>query len=162
MASAQSLQKKKIPWFLTRTGRGFSFFSAVAVGVGGSLMYFLPNAIFSQRFSKVYQMYKYVFAKEVHLKIITQFKKSKFQLIIFRGAVEVPVKPEIVALADDVMNKLGMHQNDKRLCTFFTAYGFDIMHVGSTYSKWGAKIGIPSNFYCKTKTDLDVPNIRVC
>jgi len=74
----------------------------------------------------------------------------------------VPVKPEIVALADDVMNKLGMHQNDKRLCTIFTAYGFDIMHVGSTYSKWGAKIGIPSNFYCKTKTDLDVPNIRVC
>jgi len=57
----------------------------VAVGVGGSLMYFLPNAIFSQRFSKVYQMYKYVFAKEVHLKIITQFKKIKISTDYFQG-----------------------------------------------------------------------------
>lgn len=53
-----SNQKKQIPWFLSRAGRGFSFFSAVAVGVGGSFMYILPNALFSERFSKIYQMYK--------------------------------------------------------------------------------------------------------
>lgn len=84
-----------------------------------------------------------------------------FQTIYFRGAVEVPVSAEIENLADDVMNKLGMHQNDKNLCKFFTAYGFDIMHIGSTYSKYGVRVGIPSNFYCKTITDIDAPNVRV-
>jgi len=73
----------------------------------------------------------------------------------------VPVEPEIEVLADQVMDGLGFHKNDKKLFSYFTAYGFDVMHVGSTYSKWGVKIGIPSNFSCKKVDDLDVPNIRV-
>lgn len=79
MASTKGTQKQKIPWFLTRAGRGFSFYSAVAAGVGGTLMYFLPNAIFSEKFSKIYQMYKYVFERNVHLKN----KKNRIHTYIY-------------------------------------------------------------------------------
>jgi hypothetical protein len=65
------------------------------------------------------------------------------------------------ALADKMMNELGLHQNDKALFKCFTAYGFDPLHIGSTYSKYGVRIGVPSNFWCKTVDDIDKQNIRV-
>ncbi|XP_065348440.1 transmembrane protein 177 isoform X1 [Cloeon dipterum] len=135
MAGVKPVQNPTKNWFLTNAGRRFTLGAAVVAGATTFCMHYVPNTFLLDKYKQFYQM--------------------------FRGVSEVEVEPYIAKLGEEVMDKLGFHRNDKQLYRYFTAYGFDALHLGSTFSKYGVLVGVPSNFYFKSKADIEYNNITV-
>ncbi|KAK7862946.1 hypothetical protein R5R35_004901 [Gryllus longicercus] len=112
------------------------FFGGVwSLSVGCAAANCLPNTALINNVKEVVQMYRY-------------------------GApVSLPEK--MSETVKSVMDDMQINQEDRDLIQPFTVYGFDMFHAGSTYTKFGAIVGIPSNFYYSKVEDVDIQNITV-
>ena len=59
------------------------------------------------------------------------------------------------------MNDLEIPQERRDLIEPFTVYGFDLYNIGSCFTWFGGKLGIPSFFYYSCPADIDKRNIHV-
>ncbi|XP_029175700.1 transmembrane protein 177 [Nylanderia fulva] len=59
---------------------------------------------------------------------------------------EAPLGSKMHQTIQDVMNDLKLPDDVKSLIKPFNAFGFDLFHAGSLYTKYGAILGIPVNF----------------
>ncbi|GLH05077.1 Uncharacterized protein GBIM_10699 [Gryllus bimaculatus] len=79
--------------------------------------------------------------------------------VMYGAPVSLPEK--MSETVKSVMDDMQINQEDRDLLQPFTVYGFDMFHAGSTYTKFGAIVGIPSNFYYSKVEDVDIQNITV-
>lgn len=60
------------------------------------------------------------------------------------------------------LNILQIGEDEKSLFKPFTVLGFDMFHAGTSYSKFGAIIGLPINFTYEDVDKIDKKQIKVC
>ncbi|XP_013786320.1 transmembrane protein 177-like [Limulus polyphemus] len=75
--------------------------------------------------------------------------------------VEKPLKKEVKDRAEKVLEECKITDREKGLARFFTVFGFDTFHAGSTYTKMGTIIGLPYHFSYNSKEEIDHSKIQV-
>lgn len=107
--------------------------SVIAISVGSSLIELLPNSILLNKYKKI-----------VHLK--------KFEELL-------PLSKNIENLFNEVMDDLNI--KEKNAYQPFACIGFDLIHAGISFFKYGSIIGIPVNYTYEDKSSVNASKIRV-
>lgn len=109
-------------------------YSKLIASITGSLatagLYALPSTIGLEECRKWFALYKY---KE-----------------------EIPVHPNVLQRLKDVMQDLGLTEDEKNKIKPFSSVGYDTWHLGTTALSYGAILGIGSNLEY-----IDVPAINI-
>ncbi|KAJ8933534.1 hypothetical protein NQ314_013947 [Rhamnusium bicolor] len=121
-------------WFLTDTGKNFCFYAAGTVTTSVLLCNFLPHTLLLNQYKDLVHLYKNGFSVP-----LTQKLEERFQ----RALDLVEVNPI-----------------DKHLYKPFFCIGFDVMSAGSSYSRFGVQVGLPSNFAYETEDMVDKYKIK--
>ncbi|XP_053612301.1 transmembrane protein 177 [Plodia interpunctella] len=127
--------RKPVSWFLTETGRKFSFAVVTGSGMAFTAAKFFPHTILLDKYKEYVHYYSN--GKPVDL---TKDLQERYE--------------KCLAL----LNVSDVH---KKLISPFSVFGYDLFHAGSTSSKFGVAVGIPVNFTYKSVSDLENHDIRV-
>ncbi|XP_057653852.1 transmembrane protein 177 [Diorhabda carinulata] len=127
---------KKIASFMnSEGGRKVSYFLAGTISVGAMCSYFVPHTLLLNEYRKLIQLYN--------------------------NGISVPVSKEIENRFQKALDLLKIDPKDIHLYKPFHVYGFDVMSAGSSYSKYGAIIGIPINFTFQKPETIDRSKMRI-
>lgn len=129
------LIQRPISWFVTDTGRKFSFALVTTFGIGAAAFKFVPNTI---------MLYKY---KE----LVHHYRDSK----------PVELSADLKDSVQKCLDILNISNKFHKLVQPFSVIGFDLFNAGSLKSKYGAAIGIPVNFTYKSMADIEKDNVQV-
>jgi hypothetical protein len=81
---------------------------------------------------------------------------------IFRHGIASPIIPEVERRTAEVVNDIGLSKKYRAYLKFFYVQGFDLFHMGSFKTRYGAYVGLPGTFNYKTKADIERNLIVVC
>lgn len=126
--------KRPLSYFTTPFGRKIVFFAAGTTTVGLFLGNFLPHTIFLSKYQEFVQCYK--------------------------DGVIRRVPNVIEARLEKAMDILKVPEYERKILKPFIVYGFDIFSAGSTKSKYGGLIGIPTNYSYTSVETIDRSEIR--
>lgn len=124
-----------IKFLSTEKGRAFSMNSIVAAGVTTFCVNYLPNTILIERYKTLLQAYKHGEEREVPEKLNRKFEYA--------------------------MDLCKCTDYEKHFLQPFMTFGFDMIEIGSTKSRFGGHIGIPMNYLYEKISDIERPDIRV-
>ncbi|CAG9785693.1 unnamed protein product [Diatraea saccharalis] len=127
--------KRPVSWFLSDTGRKFSFALITGTGLALTAARFAPHSILLNKYKD----------------IVHHYSNGK--------PVELP--KELQERYEYCLNLINLNDVHKKLISPFSVFGYDLFYAGSTNSRFGAVIGIPVNFTYKTLQDLEKDNIQV-
>lgn len=125
----------RLAWFTTPMGRKVAFAGVFSAGLSFSSINFLPHTFFLNKFREFVQLYKHGLA--------------------------VPVPEDVLKRFQEVLDDMKVSSMHRLLIKPFTVYGFDTFHAGSTYTKQGAIVGIPSFFHYSSINDVDTTVIKI-
>ncbi|XP_055919768.1 transmembrane protein 177 [Eupeodes corollae] len=126
--------KPLFSYFTTPFGRKLTFIAAGTTTVGLFIGNFIPHTFFLDKYQEFVQCYK--------------------------DGIPRPVPPEIKERLERAMNILNVPAYERRVLKPFTVYGFDMFSAGSTKSKYGGIIGIPTNYSYTSIDNIDRSEIR--
>jgi len=72
-----------------------------------------------------------------------------------------PLTANVFERAKRAIADVEASEKSRELVKFFTVYGMDVFHAGSTKTVGGSLIGIPRHFYYKTVDDVEKRDIVV-
>lgn len=127
--------RKSVSWFLTDTGRRFSFAAISGIGVAFTVARYAPNTFFIEKYKSFVHYYN--------------------------NGQPVPLPQQLQDRVEKCMDILNLTDTHRRLISPFSVFGYDMFHAGSVNSKFGSAIGIPINFTYKSLEDLEKDNIQV-
>lgn len=126
--------KRPFSYFTTQSGRKIVFLAAGATTVGLFVGNFLPHTIFLYKYQEFVQCYKDGVARRV---------------------------PDVIqARLEKAMDILNVPQYERRVLKPFIVYGFDMFAAGTTRSKYGGLIGIPTSYSYTSIDTIDRSEIR--
>ena len=79
----------------------------------------------------------------------------------FRNGLSVPLQESVFQLTTDVLKDLELNEEKKTLVKFYTSFGFDPFHGGSTQLSDGGIVGLPVNFSYNTIADFNQSGLAV-
>ncbi|XP_023016619.1 transmembrane protein 177 [Leptinotarsa decemlineata] len=122
-------------WFLTNQGKTFSFYAAGTAVVATMAGHFLPQTVLLDKYKDFVRLYKNGLPEPLAPHLEKRFKR----------ALELTeIEPEYHDLYQP----------------FFT-YGFDVMSLGSSYSKYGVIVGLPFSFTYDDPEKIDKTRIKI-
>ncbi|XP_004925524.1 transmembrane protein 177 isoform X1 [Bombyx mori] len=127
--------KRPINWFLTETGRKFTFAVISGTGIALTAARFTPNTIFLHKYKDFVQYYS--------------------------NGKPVELSNELEQCYEKCLDILKMSDIHRKVISPFSAYGYDLFHAGTTCSRFGVAVGIPINFTYKSIEDLKNSPIQV-
>lgn len=116
-------------WFVSEKGRKVANILASVTAAGCFTSYLIPHAFFLSKTKSVLQMYK--------------------------DGDPVDLPKQLQHRAQQVLEDTSLSKKEKNLVSFFTAFGFDVLHAGATKLINGAIIGIPISFNYRSTSDID-------
>ncbi|XP_049807347.1 transmembrane protein 177 isoform X1 [Schistocerca nitens] len=126
---------RRLAWFTTPMGRKVVFAGVFTAGMSFMSINYFPNTFFLDDFREFMQLY--------------------------RHGLAVPIPEDVLKRFQVVMDDMKVSSNERSLIKPFTVYGFDTFHAGSTYTKQGAIVGIPSFFHYSSVDQVDKTVIKV-
>ncbi|KAL4715368.1 hypothetical protein ACJJTC_015139 [Scirpophaga incertulas] len=127
--------KKPVSWFLTDSGRKFSFAFITGTGIIFTASKFVPHTLLLNKYKEFVHYY--------------------------RDAKPVELSKELQDRCQSCFDLLSLSDVHRNLISPFSVTGFDLFHAGSTCSKFGVAVGIPVNFTYKTLEDVAKDKILV-
>ncbi|KAG4069494.1 hypothetical protein HA402_006860 [Bradysia odoriphaga] len=124
-----------VKFLTTEKGRNFTLNSVVAAGVTTFCVNYVPNTILVDKFKSLLMAYKQGEEREVPEKLQRRFGYA--------------------------MDLCKCTNYEKNFLESFMTFGFDTMELGSTKSRFGAHIGIPTNYLYDKISDIERPDMRV-
>ncbi|KAK7493214.1 hypothetical protein BaRGS_00015551 [Batillaria attramentaria] len=88
-------------------------------------------------------------------------KRYREMLQMYRDGEPQPVDPDSQRMGQKVLDTVMWDPVSEANVEFFTAYGQDIVHRGSTFSSYGAIIGVPISFTYRSADDVDKEKITL-
>lgn len=122
-------------WLLTEKGKNVSNILAFAASFGASAIYFIPNSLALKSLKEWVQMYRYGFP--------------------------VPLDSDVEKRTKEVLQVIKLIDREKEGFEFFTVYGLDVFSAGSTTTRWGSIIGLPTTFSYKKPADIRRSTIQL-
>lgn len=122
-------------WFLTETGKKFSYYAAGTFATSTLLGHLLPHTILLEKYKNFVHLYRKGFTVPLSEKLQNRFEKA--------------------------LELAGVLEEDRHLFKPFTAYGFDIFSAGSSYSHFGVIVGLPANFSYENPDTVDKHLIKI-
>lgn len=107
-------------WFLTSQARKVVSNLIAVAGFGVAAAHILPHSVFIDKYIDVVQMY--------------------------RNGEKVPLSDAVVHRAEGVLKECKFTEGDASVFQFFTVFGLEMFHVGSTKLRGGPFVGIPHTF----------------
>ena len=89
---------------------------------------------------------------------VIDFSVCKFY---YRNSFPVTVPAEVNEQLEQVKNEMKFSEKDSKIISAFTVYGFNILHLGTTWFRTGVLVGLPANFSYKQPSDVDKKMITV-
>lgn len=130
------MYSKKIASFMNSDGgRKFSYILAGTISAGTMCSYFLPHTLLLNNYKKLIQLYN--------------------------NGLSVPLSKELQDRFQKALDLLKIDPIDVHLYKPFHVYGFDVTSAGSSYSKYGAIIGVPLNFTFVKPETIDRSKMRI-
>nr|CAH7737938.1 unnamed protein product [Callosobruchus chinensis] len=126
---------KILNWFLTDSGKQFCLYVAGTFSTGTVFAHFLPHTIFVDKYEEFLHLYSKGLAVGLPDKLIERFRKT--------------------------LDILKVEEKDQHLYKPFFCYGFDVTSVGSAYSKFGVRVGLPFYFSHESKDEIDKFKIKI-
>ncbi|XP_059046448.1 transmembrane protein 177 [Achroia grisella] len=127
--------KRSISWFLTDSGRKFSYAVVTGTGIALTTAKFAPHTFLLDKYKDFVHYYSNGQPVELPKNLCDQYQKCL-----------------------DVLKVPDIH---RKYLSPFSVFGYDLFHAGSTSSKFGGAIGIPVNFSYKSLVDLENHGIEV-
>lgn len=79
----------------------------------------------------------------------------------YRNGVAVRLTDETKQKFEKVLDLLEVDPSKRHLYNPFNIVGFNVGAIGSLYTKWGIRVGIPGNFAFKRETEIDTSRIII-
>ncbi|KAJ3643739.1 hypothetical protein Zmor_026431 [Zophobas morio] len=127
--------KKLSSWLITDAGRKFSYYAAGTGSTGILLAHVLPQTLLLDQYVEVFHLYKHGFSVKLTEQLQQRFQKA--------------------------LDLLEMDKRDQHLYKPFAGYGFDIFSAGTSYSKYGVRVGLPANFFYNDLSSVDKHSIKL-
>ncbi|KAG5886565.1 hypothetical protein JTB14_011277 [Gonioctena quinquepunctata] len=127
--------QKVSSWLLTDAGKKLSFYAAGTVTVGTLAAHFLPQTILLDQYKNIVQLYK--------------------------NGLSVQLDPHLQKRFQKALELSEVHPLDQHLYKPFFSYGFDVMSLGSSFSKFGVIVGLPFNFSFDDPQKIDKSKIKI-
>uniref|UniRef100_A0AAG5DFJ9 Transmembrane protein 177 n=1 Tax=Anopheles atroparvus TaxID=41427 RepID=A0AAG5DFJ9_ANOAO len=125
----------KISFFLTETGRQVVFYGATTVALGLFAGHYFPHSICISYYKEFVQAYKDGEERKLSEKLQHRYKRA--------------------------LNLLDLSEFEKKFAKPFVVYGFDVFNAGSFKTRYGAYVGIPTNFEYDSPADMDKKDIKI-
>ncbi|KAJ8730786.1 hypothetical protein PYW08_002199 [Mythimna loreyi] len=127
--------RKPINWFLTDTGRRFSFAVITGTGLAATFAKYGPHTFFLDRYKNFVHYYSNGQPAVLHKEFSDRYSKCL-----------------------DILN---ISDVQRKLIVPFSVFGYDLFHAGSINSRFGVVVGIPVNFKYRSLADLEADDIQV-
>uniref|UniRef100_A0A182PHU4 Amino acid transporter n=1 Tax=Anopheles epiroticus TaxID=199890 RepID=A0A182PHU4_9DIPT len=128
-------RKGKVSFFLTETGRQVVFYGATTVAIGLFAGHYFPHSICISYYREFVQAYKNGEERKLSEKLEQRYKRA--------------------------LNLLDLTEFEKKFAKPFVVYGFDVFNAGSFKTRYGAYVGIPSNFEYDSVASIDRTDIKI-
>lgn len=79
----------------------------------------------------------------------------------FSSGIEVKLPDKVIRRFHTALDILKLEENDRKNVKAFTVFGQDLFHAGTTKSKFGALIGIPSNYSYDNIAQIEKSDIKL-
>lgn len=122
-------------WLLTDAGKKLAYYTAGTTSSLVLLAHTLPHTIFLDQYEGVLHLYKHGFSVPLTDKLKKRFEKT--------------------------LDLLEVEEQDRFLYKPFAAYGFDIFSLGTSYSKFGVRVGLPAHFFYDDESSVDKTAIKL-
>jgi hypothetical protein len=149
---------KLVAFFSTASVKNVSGAIAFTAIMSGTLLKYLPNSLLMEEMKEFLQLYR----SDDHYRICSVLDFS-YNLCIYyyRNSFPVSVPAELNEQLDHVKRDMKFSEKDSKNISAFTVYGFNILHLGTTWFKTGVLVGLPANFSYKQPSDVDKQIITV-
>ncbi|VVD04591.1 unnamed protein product [Leptidea sinapis] len=127
--------RRSVSWFLTEQGRKICFAVVTGTGLTLTAVRFCPHTFLIDKYRE----------------IVHHYSNGK--------PVELP--KEIQERHQKCLDTLKISDVHRKLIKPFSVFGFDLFHAGSTSTKFGSLVGIPTSFTYKTLDDVEKDGIQV-
>ncbi|XP_075974301.1 transmembrane protein 177 [Anticarsia gemmatalis] len=127
--------RRPVSWFLTETGRRFSFAVVTSAGLACTVARYAPNTFFLQNYKDFVHYYNNGKPAELPKEIQDRFSRC--------------------------LDLLNIAAVQRKLVAPFSVFGYDLFHAGSINTRFGVVIGVPVNFTYKNLDDLEKDGIMV-
>ncbi|XP_063822565.1 transmembrane protein 177 [Ostrinia nubilalis] len=127
--------KRPVSWFLTESGRKFTFALVTGTGFAFTAAKFTPHTLLLDKYKEFVHYYQ--------------------------NSQPVNLSEELEDRCKSCLDILKVPEVHRKLITPFSVFGYDLFHAGSTNSKYGVAIGIPVNFSYKSLEDIEKDSIQV-
>lgn len=78
----------------------------------------------------------------------------------YQNGLPRPVPQKVLDRVEDAMDKLKVHEFERKLIKPFTVFGFDLFQAGSTKYRSGAILGIPVNYCYNNINEINRNEVR--
>ncbi|XP_044752767.1 transmembrane protein 177 [Coccinella septempunctata] len=129
------MTERFLNWCISRRGRKAASFMAAGLIGGVAFAHMAPHTILIEYYVDFLHHYRKGFA--------------------------VPLSAETKEKFQKVLDILEVNPERRPFYQPFNIVGFHVGGIGSSFGKWGIRIGIPANFSYKTETDVDISRITL-
>ncbi|XP_052896926.1 transmembrane protein 177 [Anopheles moucheti] len=126
---------KKVSFFLTESGRQLVFYGATTVAIGLFAGHYFPHTICISYYKEFVQAYKNGEERKLSEKLEQRYKRA--------------------------LNLLDLTEFEQKFANPFVVYGFDVFNMGSFKTRYGAYVGVPSNFEYDSVAAIDRTDIKI-
>ncbi|XP_053676377.1 transmembrane protein 177 [Anopheles nili] len=125
----------KMSFFVTERGREIVFYGATTLTVGLFAGHYFPHSICISYYKEFVQSYKNGEERKLSEKLEQRYKKA--------------------------LTLLDLSEFEAKFAKPFMVYGFDVFNAGSFKTRYGAYVGIPSNFEYDSASAIDRTDIKI-
>lgn len=83
------------------------------------------------------------------------------KLYSFSSGIPTPPTKKLQERFQKTLDLVQIDEHEKHLYKAFHSYGFDIMSIGLSASRFGVYVGLPNNFEYDSVKDIDKSKIKV-
>lgn len=127
--------QKFAKWAVSESGRKWSYYFAAGCSSAVLIGHILPHTLLVDKYQEFLHLYCNGFT--------------------------VPLTKETEQKFEKVLDMLQIPDNEKLLYKPFNTVGFNVLGIGTSFSKYGARIGIPANFSYKSEDEVDRSRITL-
>uniref|UniRef100_A0A182UT28 Uncharacterized protein n=1 Tax=Anopheles merus TaxID=30066 RepID=A0A182UT28_ANOME len=132
---AEMSRTGKVSFFLTEAGRQVVFYGATTVAIGLFAGHYFPHSICISYYKEFVQAYKNGEERKLSEKLEQRYKRA--------------------------LSLLDLSEFERKFAKPFVVYGFDVFNAGSFKTRYGAYVGIPSNFEYDSAAAIDRTDIKI-
>ncbi|XP_039443614.1 transmembrane protein 177 [Culex pipiens pallens] len=128
-------RSSRFAFFVTEAGRQWMFYGSTTLAVGLFAGHYMPHTVGISYFKEFVQAYKHGQERELSEKIQKRFERA-VQLVDLSVFEKKFVKP-------------------------FAVFGFDVFNAGSMKSRFGALVGVPTNYEYDSVADIEKEDVII-